>query len=210
MKVKLRCRLLAPLAFVFAVAGCERGCRATGGSDAPIRGGAAPRGSSPSLDLGGTDCSDGLARCVDGQIQVSVVAHVPHPCGAGEKGARGCECPWRPATASPCPQGCAKDGLEVVAEESIAREQLCAAPPAAPATRPMLATELTTVTICAAEAITCEQGIVTVCAARGQPARRVAACVDGCAPGVALDPGVDVTSDGVASILCRRAHAERR
>lgn len=210
------------VALVAVAGGCERGFRSCGSSIGmapdPTRGGATPRGSSASgasgFDLGGTDCSDGLARCVDGHVEVSIAAHLPHPCSPGEKtrpNAGGpCVCPWRPAPASRCARGCAKEGIEVVADEAVAVAQLCGADPASPSVRPLLSTELTTVTICSDEAVTCEGGVVTVCPARGQPARRLAACVDGCASGVAVDPGEDLTSDGAISILCRRAHAERR
>lgn len=212
----MRTRLLVLVVLAFGVAGCERGCGGSKRSAAPTAGGTTPRGSS-AVDLGGTDCSDGLARCNDGQVEVSVAAHLPHPCAPGEKTspkAHGpCECPWR-RIAGVCPRGCAKDGLEVVAEEAVAATQLCAPDPAAPVVRELLATELTTVTICADESVSCEAGVVTVCTARGQPARRIAGCVHGCLAGpggsVSIDPGDLLTSDGAASILCRRAHAERR
>jgi len=224
MKADMRRRLqiVALVASALAVAGCERGFRSCGSSIGmapdPTGGGAAPRGSSGSgpsaFDLGGTDCSDGLARCVAGHVEVSIAAHLPHPCSAGEKSrpnAGGpCVCPWRSASASRCARGCAKEGVEIVADEAVAVAQLCAADPSPPIVRPLLATELTTVTICSDEAVTCEGGVVISCQARGQPARRLAACVEGCASGVAVDPGEDLTSDGAISILCRRAHAERR
>ena len=50
---------------IFALAGCERGCLARR---------AAERTSSPPIDLSGTDCPDGLARCVDGRVEISRLA----------------------------------------------------------------------------------------------------------------------------------------
>jgi hypothetical protein len=230
--VNLRSRTSAPsalatlIALAVALAGCERGCLSTwlaehgaGAGDpsgarpgTPGFGGSGPRGSggrdsaAATLDLGGTDCSDGLARCSAGQVEVSIAGHVPHPCAAPKETPGACACPWQPAGA--CAAGCVKEGLEVVAAPEIAREQLCAAD--AMTLRPATIAESAVVTICADESVACVEGMVRICPARGQPARLAGACVNGCATGISVDQGDDLTGDGVAAILCRRAHAERR
>ena len=199
-----------------ALAGCERGClarRLEGAepeaprSGSPSAGGTGPRGSR-GPDLGGTDCSPGLARCVGGLVELSVEAHLPSTCTPTEKSGS-CACPWSPGPR--CERGCVADGLEVLATTvEAAGEQLCRPDPAAPVVRPLLPTEVALATICAAEAVTCEDGIIRTCAAVGQPARFVAACAHGCAQGVGLAPEDFLTGDGPAPILCRRNHAERR
>lgn len=205
--------VLLPLAL--SLSACERGCLARRFDDrsiAPTVGGEGPRGSArpdgaPSFDLEGTDCSDGLARCVDGEVEVSVAAHVPHPCSSpGEKPGGGCECPWQ--RVGRCETACVKDGLEVLATAEVARVQLCAAPE--PLLRPLLPNELTSVSICAEEGVSCIDGVVRACAQRGQPVRLIAGCAAGCASGVGVDVEDVGPSDGRAAILCRRAHAERR
>jgi hypothetical protein len=100
------------------------------------------------------------------------------------------------------------EALEVAAAPEAAVVQLCA--PLEAISRPVLATETTAVTICADEGVSCVEGLVRSCSARGQPAQLVSACVHGCAPGATLDPDDLRTGDGPAAILCRRAHAERR
>lgn len=208
--------VIAGLATLSCDGGCERGClSARLGDPAGVGGG--PRGSrsggggdgglSPN-DLGGTDCSDGLARCVEGRVETSLGGHVRHPCAKpGERGGS-CECPW--AAAGSCANGCVKDGLEVVASADVARVQLCQPAAGESVLRTVLATESTTVSICADDAVSCADGLVRTCAVRGQPVRLVAACAVGCAAGIALEPGDLLTGDGPAMILCRRAHAERR
>lgn len=202
--------------------GCERGCLATwfeqhgvGAGDpgarrpgSPAGGGAGPRGSGDpaAFDLGGTDCSDGLARCFSGSVAVSVAGHIPRSCTAPKELPGACACAWSPAGS--CAAGCAKEGLEVEATREVAVEQLCATPELL--LRPPTPVETAAVTICAEEGVVCVEGVVRACVARGQPARLAGVCVNGCASGVALEPGDVLTGDGAASILCRRAHAERR
>ena len=96
--------------------------------------------------------------------------------------------------------------MEATREAAV--EQLCATPE--PVLRPATPAETAQVTICAEEGVSCVEGVVLACVARGQPARLAGVCVSGCASGVALEPGDVLTGDGAASILCRRAHAERR
>ena len=210
-------QVAAIVALALGASACERGClsrRLEGRSLSPTSGGAGPRGSvrpsgETAFDLNGTDCSAGLARCQGGQVEVSVAGHVPHPCRSpGENGERkgSCECPWRPV--SSCDAGCVEDGLEVLASAALASEQLCAA--SEPLLRPLLSTELLAVSICGDEGVSCVEGIVRLCARRGQPARLIAGCAYGCAGGIGVDQEDLGTGDGRAAILCRRAHAERR
>jgi len=210
-------RLVALGALALGVSACERGClarRLEDRSSSPTIGGEGPRGSArtdgkPSFDLSGTDCSDGLARCSDGRVEVSVAGHVPHPCTSPGKNAERpgtCECPWR--AVGSCDAGCVKDGLEILATAEVAGEQLCAAHE--PLLRPLLPSEVTSVSICAEEGVSCVDGVVRVCAQRGQPVRLVAGCAHGCAAGVGVDQEDLGPGDGRAAILCRRAHAERR
>ncbi len=194
---------------VLALAGCERGCLArrlaSRSSDAPDAG--------PAFDLGGTDCSDGLARCTEGRIEVSRAAHLPHPCapfGASpEDRRRLCECPWE--VVGRCAAGCAADGVEIVATPDVAAAQLCAA--LAPVARPPTAADPPVTGVCASEEVRCESGVVRVCDAPGRPVRTVAVCLDGCEPAVGWPegvPGERATGAGAGAILCRRDHAERR
>jgi len=179
-----------------------------GGEGKPALGGGATRDGAPSFDLGGTDCSDGLARCVDGRVEVSVAGHVPYPCTAAREHPGSCECAWSPAAT--CEAGCVKDGIEVVASAEVARVQLCAPPAGSPALRTPTPAELGDVSICADDGVSCASGVVRACTARGQPTRLLGACAHGCATGIAAEPGDLLTSDGAAAILCLRAHAERR
>jgi len=193
---------------------CERGCLMRWFEDrsaSPGLGTEAPRGSvtrdgAPSFELGGTDCSDGLARCVGGRVETSVAGHVPYPCTAPRERPGSCECAWSPVAT--CQIGCVKDGIEVVAAAEVARDQLCASPDAT--LRPLLPSELANVVICSEDGSSCVDDVVRACTARGQPARLLGACAHGCATGIGVEPGDLLTGDGPAAILCRRAHAERR
>jgi hypothetical protein len=201
--------VVASVVAVLGLAGCERGCLARTLSDRRTD---APDAAA-TFDLGGTDCSDGLARCVDGRIEVSRAAHLPHPCapsGASpEDRRRLCECPWD--LAGRCASGCAVDGVEVVATADVAATQLCAA--LEPIARPMTPADPRVDGVCASEEVRCESGVVRVCDAPGRPVRPVAVCLDGCEPAIGWPegvPGERATGAGAGAILCRRPHAERR
>jgi hypothetical protein len=112
--------------------GCERGCLSTWLRDHGV-GGAAPDGSGAQdrrragLDLSGTDCPVGLARCVAGRVEVSRGGFVPYPCvppagASGPEKRAACECGWDSAGA--CATGCAAEGFEIVAGAEPARAQL--------------------------------------------------------------------------------------
>lgn len=207
------------LALVLFVSGCERGClsrwlaeRGVGGGAPEGSGGAAPPGKPRTLDLSGTDCSDGLLRCTGGRVEASRAAHLPHPCGAARMGERepACQCPWDVVGA--CPSGCASDGLEAIGAPTDAGvAQLCR--PDVPVARPVLPGDPIPIDICAHEGVACVDGIVRTCEAPGQPVRALAMCLDGCQRHVGIDdvdPGALTNPDGLVSILCQRGHAERR
>ncbi|MBX3224064.1 MAG: hypothetical protein KF795_26350 [Labilithrix sp.] len=207
-----------------ALAGCERGCLArwlgesgVGGVAPEGAGGAAPRGKTRNLGLEGTDCSDGLLRCVGGDVEASRARHLPYPCGATKRGENqpACACPWE--VIARCATGCASEGLEAIGEPSDAgAAQLCR--PDAPIARPVLPGDPIPDAICTTEGVACVDGIVRACEAPGHTARALATCLHGCASHVGIDawvgddavPGAPKDPDGVVSILCRRDHAERR
>lgn len=70
--------------------------------------------------MAGIDCPDGIARCTDGALEVSRLAHIGQPCRGPETA---CSCPWD--RLGDCARGCAADGLEVVIDRSQAARQLC-------------------------------------------------------------------------------------
>jgi hypothetical protein len=201
---------LALAALAFGVSACERGCLSRWLEEKSVTpavgSGGGHRDAAPSFDLQGTDCSDGLARCVEGRVETSVAAHVPHPCTPSREKPGSCECPWQ--VAGRCEAGCVKDGVEVVATPDVARAQLCAA--TEPLLRPLLPAETASVSICADEGVSCVDGVVRACATRGQPAAAIGGCAHGCAAGIGVEPGDVLTGNGCAAILCRRTHAERR
>ncbi len=212
--------MLVPL--LLAVSACDRGWLAgwlASKSLSPLGGGESPRVLVPGPlapsrlevgGLGGTDCSDGLSRCADGRIEVSLSSHVPYPCAASEVPGS-CACPWQ-ATAA-CPGACVLDGLEVLAHEDVARVQLCAPLPTkrdAGVRRSVPIEEAEPkIAPCADEGISCAKGIVRSCESAGALARVVVVCRFGCAPGIVVEPGDLLTNDGAEAILCRRVHAER-
>lgn len=225
----MRARRLALLALGLVVLpACERGCAGrraleTLRGSAPAAGGGAPsgstRGATPlGLELGGTDCSDGFARCTASRVEISRVAHLPHPCaaparpGAASPEAPGgaCTCPW--SETATCASGCAVEGLDVMASDpAVAAAQLCRS--LVPVARPPLPAEAAVADVCSEAGIRCRDGIVRVCEGGGRPSRVAAVCLHACEPTVsleALDDGAAVPLDGALAILCRRPTAERR
>lgn len=181
--------------------GCERSCLGPR-REAPESGGAS---------LGGTDCSDGLARCVEGRVEASRLAHLPHPCGSMKEGRNECVCPWE--TVGICASGCAAEGVVAIADADAGVRQLCRAPAALGAiARPPLPGDPVFLAprICNDVFVACIEGAVRRCDGAGSPEQVFAVCLHGCDPGIAIDHGESVIGDGAAAILCRRAHAERR
>jgi len=140
--------------------------------------------------LGGIDCPDGLARCVDGVVEVSRLAEVPARCSG-----KGCACPWD--ALAKCPRGCAAPGVEVLAHGvptrvcAAAADQGLARPAGAPAVGTCGEPGLTT----------CAGAVVVVCEAAGP--RAVGVCARGCIEdGEALE---DLRDDAArVALLCRR------
>jgi hypothetical protein len=215
--------------------GCERGCLSRWLAE---RGMGPPppttsrSGPPPGIDLGGSDCSDGLLRCVEGRVEASRTAHLPSECGGAKPGPQGespraCVCPFD--VIGSCASGCAAEGLEVVGAPTEAGvAQLCQAD--APVARPLTPGEVadSAPAICAAEGVACVDGIVRICDHAGQSARPIAKCFGACQTAVAIDdatvltthgsfgaanppdPGAARNPDGFVSILCMHGHAERR
>jgi hypothetical protein len=204
------------------LSGCERGCLTTwlaergGGGQRPTASGGSTPMSRRSMDLSGTDCSDGLLRCVGGHVEASRATHLPHPCGStSTREQPACVCPYDPIAI--CSSGCAEDGLEVIGEATDAgAAQLCR--PEMPVARPLLPGEPAPTDICVDEGITCREAIVRTCDGAGQPTRALAHCLYGCQTYIAIDSidgirgghGTRTNPDGAISILCRRDHAERQ
>jgi hypothetical protein len=181
--------------------GCERGCERR---NAPSVGGAT---------LAGTDCSDGLVRCVEGQVETSRLAHLPHPCGSMKEGKRSeCVCPWD--IVARCEKGCVAEGLVAIGDPDAGSRQLCRVDETALGTvlRPPLPGDpgLVTPRICNDVGVDCIDGSVRRCDGAGAPEQILSVCLHGCEPGIAIDHGERMIGDGAAEILCRRAHAERR
>lgn len=214
---------------VGAVIGCERGCGSQGARDLGVGGLGHPvkPATSGANVLSGSDCSDGLARCVRGGVlEVSQAAFLPHPCTPKPESRDPCACPW--ARAGVCASGCAVEDLEVQVEPwdagapraqaiaALAQTRLCRADPAS-RWRPAVPSDPPP-PICADVGVRCTDGRVTQCAHAGGSARVLGVCIFGCDPSLAIpqeldpatDPGSPVISDGVAGILCQPQHAERR
>ena len=155
--------------------------------------------------LEGTDCSDGLARCVDNRVEVSRLAHLPHPCGGTAEGRGACACPWD--FVATCETGCAASGLVAAAGPDVAIRQLCR--PDANIVRPSFPGDAAP-RICAGPGLMCADGAVRVCDQAGRPERVLGICLHGCEPGIAIDHGEWAIDNGLPLILCRRDHAERR
>lgn len=170
-------------ALLLATTSCERGCLSTWLAD---KGVGAPKENL----LARTDCPPGLARCLDGKVQLS----------QGEAVCPTCACPWR--TAVTCAAGCAAEGVVVVRDADRARglcksgpgESFFRSPPAdAPAVR------------CDGhgERFVCRGGVVGACpGTEGVP---VANCAYGCvSEGETLDdPAVDLGA--ATAMLCKRS-----
>ena len=146
-----------------ALLGCERGClsKRLASSDAQLP-----------LDL--VDCPDGLARCVDGQLQKSKLATVPGTAA----------CPW--VAAGECPGDCV-EGI-MIAEQHAA--QLCRTEAGAWRLERSAAGECDGRWQCnAAQVIDCPSKQI------------VAVCTQGCAMAELED---DVSEGDAFTVLCRR------
>jgi hypothetical protein len=191
------------LAFALASAGCKRGALMEWLRQKE----AAPSIASPktaTLDaiLHGTDCPDGLARCLGGTVEVSRVARIPNPCPQAAEHPAECACPWD--AIGTCPRGCASEGTEVVSAPEEANGRLCAPDPMNPSFRPAPAAMAPPATCddIPPDTVRCVASLVIVC--RGADTLRpsvVAACVRGCVhEGESLGEGEAVSL--APQILC--------
>jgi hypothetical protein len=176
------------VALAAALPACERGCLKSCLEER----GATADAMSP-MPLHAVDCSDGLARCVEGRIETSRAFSYPSPCSGAQ-----CACPWD--RVSTCPRGCVVDDVEVAMTPARAVVQLCAPDPAIVFSRPAPA-DAGVVVRCDGERFHCSGGIVVACARAPEP---VAVCDRGCADdGAALDDET-VTLSAAIAILCAR------
>lgn len=149
--------------------------------------------------LTGVDCPDGLARCREGEVQVSRLAKLAQPCRGPESA---CSCPWDPVAF--CARGCLVDGLEMVMDEGVASTQLCspeveagllALPPrGGPGGGPG---EGEGVSRCDEGVLyRCDNGALVDCGARSVIAR----CLRGCSAREISVDGISQSSDGGAPV----------
>lgn len=141
------------------------------------------------------DCPDGIARCIDGIVEVSRLAAIAQPCiGPPEK----CQCPWD--RVGGCDHGCVADGIDLALSRAQAFVQLCAPSAADVFARPPLPNVQLPSDLCVAETYHCVSGTVVACAETAMP---LATCVNGCAEeGSALDEE-GLTRDQVVALLCK-------
>jgi hypothetical protein len=146
--------------------------------------------------MSGVDCPDGLARCVDGIVEVSRVAVIAQPCvGPPEK----CRCPWD--RIGGCDHGCVADDVELVLPRAQAFLQLCAPSAADVFARPPAHGIAMPPGLCTGEMYRCAGGTVIACPA-GEP-KPLATCVRGCADEGSVLDEEGLNSDQVVALLCR-------
>jgi hypothetical protein len=186
----VRCLPVWLFVALVGLCGCEKGCARSWFQQHGV--GGAPS-ASPGALLNAIDCPDGLARCVEGVVEVSRLATIPMPC-AGRAG--GCECPWE--REGDCDRGCVASGANVVMERDRALRQLCVqAPDGGPAVRATL------------EPADCDDEVLYRCAGGAVVSCAQRAVIGRCDRGCAMeggDIGVDVPVDreGAFAILCSR------
>lgn len=206
-------RSLLLLLLLAGVTGCQRGCLSSWLGEHGV-GGARPETQGESTQtpsaLGGTDCSDGLMRCVDGNVERSILAHLSSTCGATPEKKESCVCPWE--SVARCTSGCAVDPETVIVVTRALNDggvtRLCRAD--SPIALPLTPDTKVEVEVCSASGFACRDSIVVRCERPGQPAKALGRCLFGCDEGLAMGDGETTDLDGALAILCRRHHAERR
>lgn len=148
-----------------ALPACERGCLMKAARDH----GAVPSPSAQTAMTRGQDCAPDLLRCQHGTLARSLGGFVPEACaGSVER----CSCPWTPV--GQCPQGCAKDDLELALTADAGATQLCASPPSA-----VLGGVVPEGVACDEDlGLICHHGVLVRCE---RPLRLLATCTQGCA-----------------------------
>jgi hypothetical protein len=144
------------------------------------------------------DCPDGLARCVDGVIEVSRLATIALPCNAP---ADKCQCPWD--RIGNCDHGCVVDDLDLVMPRTRAFAQLCAPAAADVIARPPAQGIALPSGVCGGELYRCVGGTIVVCNDGPGDPIALATCVRGCAEEASALDEEGLTKDQVAALLCK-------
>ncbi len=155
---------------------------------------------SGSLPFDVVDCPDGIARCANGNVEVSRLATIPLSCRGPESK---CTCPWEHIAA--CARGCVAAEVELVIERDLAASQLCAAGPEGGAVAYPSGSGRSP----NAEVPRCEEGELYRCSGRGiidcVVRSRVASCAHGCfAEGASIDVAIPIDREAAFAILCSR------
>ncbi len=144
---------------------------------------------------GVVDCPDGLARCIDGTVEVSRLGERTRPCRGPE---RSCECPWEPLDR--CGRRCVAEGIEVVMDRGRALVQLCEGDADA---GPVQSEAAPSLAMCDEEQLyRCRASAIVDCLAH----RTVLSCPRGCvADGASIDDADGpVAREAAFAILCSR------
>jgi hypothetical protein len=182
------------VALLALLCGCERGCARSWLDSHGV--GDTTGGQKGGPVLNAIDCPDGLARCVEGVVEVSRLTTIPQPCNQAGAGAGACACPWE--RAGDCDRGCVAEEATFLVERDRALVQLCApAPDAGPKVLPAL------------QPADCDEDVLYRCASGAVVACEQHAVVARCERGCATeggDIGTDVRIDreGAFAILCSR------
>lgn len=196
------------LAALVALAGCERGCLSRQLAEVGVGRdpGVGPPG--PRLGVGEVDCPDGLARCVGGVVETSVLGQRPVVCHGSPEA---CACPW--TVASRCPGLCVADGVELAVPQESAAAQLCGRgaddpPYARPADgQTASAPNEAEREACAGGGFRCVARRVVRCesssAAGAAVVGLVGTCLGGCGPDTAIE-AVGLTGPQALALLCSR------
>lgn len=178
-------RSACAVALVAVLPACERGCLMKAAADH----GAVPSTSAQTPMVRGQDCAPDLLRCQHGTLSRSLGGFVPESRGGPTER---CACPWTPV--GECPQGCAKDDLEVAFTADAGPMQLCAGPPAA-----VLGGAIPEGVPCDEElGIVCHRGVLVRCE---RPLRLLATCTQGC---TLSDLPSDVEDRAAIMLACKR------
>jgi hypothetical protein len=161
-----------------------------------------------SFKLHEVDCPAGLARCVDGVIELSQAGRHPEPCSGSPES---CLCPW--SVVGRCDGACVAGDVAVPFTVSQAKAQLCAqgpmdapvaAPPPLGAVAPVQVARgpsaTPTPSPCEDERYRCSDGRVIDCGG----GRIVASCLRGCAVDGATLDDESVGEAAAVLLLCSR------
>jgi hypothetical protein len=190
---------LGPLVALLALTGCQKGWLTTYLHER----GASAKSATPLTMINGTDCPDGLARCIGGAVEVSHVARIPRPCSSPAH-PEDCQCPWE--AVENCPLGCVESGTEVVVPPDRAAARLCAPDPANPPARAVVG-GVAPPGACEGAGFRCIGSVVVACTAGpdgGVTASVLAACVRGCFQEGEVLGEEEADPEAATRILCAR------